>query len=150
MVLPEVSADIFVSDNEEDWNISFNGDRFKLELPITREGFSENDATAIDEVVLIFSPAGGVISQTSRIYSLDGVWMLEISGILSRKNTQRLVIHSIEVIYLDYSAELLQLKEAVPMKALNTQTEDSEGCNTHFGFAAFLPSLLLFLKRKSN
>ena len=149
MILPEASADVFISDNKADWNLSFDGDRFKLETPIVREDFSEDDAMAIGEVVLIFSPAGGVFSQTSRIYSLNGVWMLEISGMFSRRTVQGLTMHSIELVYTDYSAELLRFREAMPLRALNAQNEGDEGCNTHFGFTAFSLSLLFFLKRQS-
>ena len=149
MILPQASTDVFVSDNIKDWTIVTNENRYKLITPIVRNHFSERDAEEIDEVVLIFSPAGAVISQTSKIFQRDGIWHLEVNGVLSRKNVQGLTIHSIELIYVDYSAELLKLKEAVSVGALNAQNENSGGCDGKFGFTASLLCLLFFLRRRN-
>lgn len=150
ITLPEASQDFFVSDKAEKWTLLVEGNRFTLQTPVIKEGFSYQDALGIDRVLGIFAPAGGVTSQVSRIYDISGVWMLEISGVLSRPTAQGLVLNSMEVVYQDSSAELVVFGEQVSLAAMNAQSDGGGGCNGHFGFSALLMAGMVLLWERSR
>ncbi len=141
LTLPQISQDVFVSTRTKDWDLVVSGNHFTLQAPIVRADFSRPDADTIDKVIAVFEPAGAVLSQTSRICNVSGLWMLRVEGVCSRGTTDGIALHSIEVIYRNDSAELVPLEAMLSLDAMNipSGTDNSGGCNGWFGIAALVP-----------
>lgn len=149
--LPEISQDVFVSTHAEDWDFTVSGNHFTLQTPVIRPNFSRMEAGTIEKVVAVFAPAGGILSQSSQLYSVSGIWMLRIEGVLSRGTPDGIVLNSVEVIYRDNSAELVSLEKTLSLGSMNTpnETDSSGGCNGWFGLAALTLVGIFALKRSA-
>ncbi|MDR1875081.1 MAG: hypothetical protein LBQ90_08750 [Synergistaceae bacterium] len=148
--LPEAGHDLFVSERTEDHFFSASGGRFILRTPIIRPNFSKEDADSITGVLAGFVPAGGVASQSSRIYREGSGWKLEIVGEFSRRDTQAIVLDSVEVIYRNDFAEFVPFKRKMFLEATNAKTpaRNEGGCNSGFGvvFLVMHPKLLRLMR----